>query len=38
MQNVIISDSSCLILLDKLGELDLLQKLYGEVFITKTTY
>jgi len=34
MQNVIISDSSCLILLEKIGELNLLQYLYGEVLIT----
>ncbi|MBX2961895.1 MAG: DUF3368 domain-containing protein [Cyclobacteriaceae bacterium] len=34
MQNVIISDTSCLILLDKIGELDLLKKLFGEIIIT----
>ena len=34
MQNVIISDSSCLILLEKIGELDLLRRLYGEILIT----
>ncbi len=34
MPNVIISDSSCLILLDKLDELTLLQELYGEVLVT----
>jgi predicted nucleic acid-binding protein len=32
----IISDTSCLILLDKIGELSLLQKLYGEVITTQT--
>jgi predicted nucleic acid-binding protein len=31
----IISDTSCLILLDKIGELSLLQKLYGEVITTQ---
>jgi len=34
MPNVIISDSSCLILLHKLDELALLQRLYGEVLVT----
>ena len=35
MQPVIIADSSCLILLEKIGELALLQKLYGQVHITQ---
>lgn len=35
MQRVIISDTSCLILLDKIGELALLNKLYGEITITQ---
>ena len=35
MQRVIIADTSCLILLDKIGELPLLQKLYASVFITQ---
>lgn len=35
MQKVIISDTSCLILLDKIGELDLLQKLFGQITVTK---
>jgi predicted nucleic acid-binding protein len=35
MQPTIISDTSCLILLDKIGELDLLQKLFGEVITTE---
>lgn len=34
MQKTIISDTSCLILLEKIGELNLLQKLFGEVIIT----
>jgi len=31
MQPVIISDTSCLILLDKIQELDLLRRLYGQI-------
>jgi predicted nucleic acid-binding protein len=34
MQSAIISDTSCLILLDKIGELEILKKLFGEVIIT----
>ena len=34
MQRIIISDTSCLILLEKLDEMQLLQKLFGEVTIT----
>lgn len=34
MQKTIISDTSCLILLDNIGELTLLQKLFGSVIIT----
>jgi len=34
MQRIIISDTSCLILLEKLDEIQLLQKLFGEVTIT----
>ena len=34
MQNAIISDTSCLILLTKIGELELLQKLYGKIITT----
>ena len=34
MLKVIISDTSCLILLDKIGELDLLRKLFGQITIT----
>ena len=33
MQRVIISDTSCLILLDKIGELNLLNKLFGQVTV-----
>ena len=33
MQRIIISDTSCLILLEKLDEIQLLQKLFGEVTI-----
>ncbi len=35
MQKVIISDPSCLILLDKIGALHLLNKLFGKITITK---
>jgi predicted nucleic acid-binding protein len=35
MQKVIISDTSCLILLDKIGELELLNKLFGQIVITR---
>ena len=34
MSKVIISDTSCLIILDKVGQLDLLQKLFGTVSIS----
>lgn len=34
MPDVIISDTSCLIILSKIGELDLLQKIYGGVLTT----
>lgn len=34
MQSAIISDTSCLILLDKIGELHLLNKLYGRILLT----
>lgn len=34
MPKVIISDTSCFIALHKIGELDILQKLYGKVFTT----
>jgi predicted nucleic acid-binding protein len=34
MQKTIIADSSCLILLDKIEELDLLKKLFGKVIVT----
>ncbi|PSR52939.1 DUF3368 domain-containing protein [Adhaeribacter arboris] len=35
MQAIIISDTSCLILLDKIGKLSLLQKLYGKIITTQ---
>ncbi|MGE0587734.1 MAG: hypothetical protein AB7O48_04115 [Cyclobacteriaceae bacterium] len=35
MQKVIISDTSCLILLDKIGELNLLNKVFGLITITR---
>jgi predicted nucleic acid-binding protein len=35
MPNVIVSDTSCLILLSKIGELELLEKVFGEVTITE---
>lgn len=35
MQKTIISDTSCLILLEKIGELDLLHKVFGEILITQ---
>jgi len=34
MQPTIISDASCLILLDKIGELELLKRLFGQVMTT----
>lgn len=34
MQKTIIADSSCLILLDKIEELDLLKNLFGKVIVT----
>jgi len=35
MPKIIISDTSCLIILSKIGQLNLLQKLYGQVITTK---
>lgn len=35
MQKIIISDTSCLILLDKIGELNLLNRLFGQITITQ---
>jgi predicted nucleic acid-binding protein len=35
MHNAIISDASCLILLEKIGELELLNKLYGTIITTE---
>lgn len=36
MERVIVSDTSCLIVLDNIGELHLLQHLYGQVVVTPT--
>lgn len=36
MQATIISDTSCLIILDKIEELELLKKLFGQVLTTQT--
>lgn len=38
MPKVIVSDTSCLILFYKIGELDLLQKLFGKLHITETVF
>ena len=35
MRRVILADTSCLILLDKIGELQLLNQLFGKITITK---
>ncbi len=35
MQRIIIADTSCLILLHKIGELELLNKLFGKVTVTQ---
>ena len=35
MQKTILSDTSCLILLEKIGELELLHKVFGEILITQ---
>lgn len=34
MHNIVIADTSCLILFHKIGELDLLKKVYGSVSTT----
>ncbi len=34
MHKAIISDTSCLILLDKIGELEILNKLFGQIYTT----
>lgn len=36
MQKIIVSDTSCLILFYKIGELELLRKVFGEIIITET--
>jgi len=38
MQKIIIADTSCLIVLDKVGCLDLLNKVFGEVVITQQVF
>lgn len=38
MPSVIVSDTSCLILFYKIGELDLLKKLFGKIHITDTVF
>lgn len=38
MQKIIIADTSCLIVLDKIGKLDLLNKIFGEVVITQQVF
>ena len=35
MQKTIIADTSCLILLEKIGELDLLHEVFGEILVTQ---
>lgn len=35
MQKTILSDTSCLILLEKIGEIDLLHEVFGEIVITQ---
>jgi predicted nucleic acid-binding protein len=35
MQKIIVSDTSCLILLDKIGELNLLHVIFGQITVTK---
>lgn len=35
MQKIIVSDASCLILFYKIGELELLQKVFGQIIITE---
>lgn len=34
MQKTIVSDSSCIIVLEKIGELEILKKLFGQILIT----
>jgi len=35
MQSTIVSDTSCLILLERIGELELLHKVFGDILITQ---
>jgi predicted nucleic acid-binding protein len=34
MRKIIIADTSCLIVLEKIGHLDLLNQVFGEILIT----
>lgn len=36
MPKIIVADTSCLILFDKIGALNLLEKVYGQIYITET--
>lgn len=36
MPGIIVADTSCIILLDKIGKVDLLKKLFGKVTVTQT--
>ena len=38
MHRIVVSDTSCLILLSKIGKLDLLKQLYSEIFIPEAVY
>lgn len=38
MQKIIVSDTSCLILLKKIGQLDLLKSLFGKIVITQEIF
>lgn len=38
MQRIIVSDTSCLILLDKIGQIGLLKSVFGKVIITKEIF
>lgn len=38
MRKIIIADTSCLIVLEKIGHLDLLNKVFGEVVITQQVF
>jgi len=38
MPQVILTDTSCLIILSKIGHLDILEKLYTQIYITPEIY